>query len=79
MPRITFTARPINAPQASRKGGRRTLRDNKGPEKMAGHARGLGTPPRSTLPHGAAFIFIIPFAVVFWTGILHWAVGKMFP
>lgn len=46
MPRIVLTARPINAPQASRLGGRRTLRDKTGPGTVAGLAAGLGTSPR---------------------------------
>lgn len=46
MPRIVLTARPINAPQVSRKGGRRNLRNCKGPGTVAGLAAGLGTSPR---------------------------------
>lgn len=48
MPRIAFTAHPINpAPQASRSGGRRTLRDHQRPRSdIAGSARRLGIPER---------------------------------
>ena len=48
MPRIAFPAHPINpAPQASRSGGRRTLRDHQRPRSdLAGHARRLGIPAR---------------------------------
>lgn len=48
MPRIAFLAHPINpAPQASRSGGRRTLRDHQRPRSdIAGHARRLGIPAR---------------------------------
>lgn len=74
MPRITFTARPINAPQASRKGARRTLRDKEGPDQIAGPARGMGTPPRSTLPPGTVICALIPFALVFWI-VLAWAIS----
>ncbi|WP_347311399.1 hypothetical protein [Defluviimonas sp. SAOS-178_SWC] len=42
MPRITFTARPINAPQDSRTGGRRTLRDKQGPVFFVGRPGPLG-------------------------------------
>ena len=50
MPRIRLPAHNIHAPQASRTGGRRTLRDSTGPARDARAGRELGRPGRSLPP-----------------------------
>lgn len=67
MPRIRFTAPPINAPRDSRTGGRRTPRDHARPEEVARSGRDMGTHGRSLAPGW----WVLPMAVI---GILFWAV-----
>lgn len=64
MPRIVLTARPINAPQASRKGGWRNLRDCKGPGRVAGLAAAMGNPPRPFPPLWTFLFWIVVAAAI---------------
>ena len=69
MPRIRLTAHPLNAPQASRSGGRRTLRDHRESLELPGRARrDMGNRGRS-LPPGWWIGAAVPFALAFWTGV----------
>jgi len=66
--RIRFTAPPIHAPQASRMGGRRTLRDQTDPARGARAGRDMGTRGRS-FPPGWWIGAALPLALAFWTGV----------
>ena len=69
MPRIRLTAHPLNAPRASRSGGRRTLRDHRESLELPGRARrDMGNRGRS-LPPGWWIGAAVPFALAFWTGV----------
>ncbi len=68
MPRIRFTAHPINAPRASRTGGRRTPRYSTGLKRGERAGRDMGKPGRS-LPPGWWIGAAIPLALAFWTGV----------
>lgn len=63
MPRITFTAHPINTPQVSRTGWRRSLRDGKGPGTNAGRSADPGNPPRPPIFIAAAICLIVGTAI----------------
>ena len=76
MLRIRFTAHPINAPQASRTGGRRTLRDHRKASELPGRARrGMGNRGRS-LPPGWWIAAALPFGIAFWAGVA-WIVWRV--
>lgn len=67
--RIRLTAHPLNAPRASRTGGRRTPRDCMEDLELPGRARRvLGTPGRS-LPPGWWIAAALPFGIAFWAGV----------
>ena len=66
--RIRLTAHPLNAPQASRSGGRRTLRDHMDPARDAGTGRDVGNRGRS-LPPGWWIAAGLPLGLAFWTGV----------
>lgn len=69
MPRIRFTVRPINAPQASRKGGGRSLRHNAEGRASSCSGRDLGSPCRGFAPLRGWWI--LPAAAM---GLIFWAV-----
>lgn len=67
--RIRFTAHHINAPRASRTGGRRTPRDRRERlEVMERARRDMGNRGRS-LPPGWWIAAVLPLALAFWTGV----------
>lgn len=63
---IRFTATPLNAPRASRTGGRRTPRHSTDSTCDARAGRDLGNPGRSFAP-GWWIAAAAPFAAAFWT------------
>lgn len=67
--RIRFTAPPLNAPRASRTGGRRTPRDCMKDLELPGRARrALGRPGRS-LPPGWWIGAGLLLSLAFWSGV----------
>ena len=76
MTRIRFTAHPINAPRASRTGGRRTPRDHRESLELPGRARrDMGNRGRS-LPPGWWIAAGLPLGLAFWTGVA-WIVWRV--
>lgn len=76
MPRITFTAPSLNAPQASRSGGRRTLRDHRESLELPGKGcRDMGNRGRP-LPPGWWIGAALPLALAFWTGVA-WIIWRV--
>lgn len=76
MPRIRFTAHIIHAPQASRTGGRRTLRDCMKDLELPGRARrALGRHGRS-LPPGWWIGAALSLSLAFWTGVA-WIIWRV--
>ena len=74
--RIRLTAHPINAPRASRTGGRRTPRDHRESLELPGRARrGMGNRGRS-LPPGWWIGAGLLLSLAFWAGVA-WNVWRV--
>jgi len=74
--RIRFTAPPLNAPRASRTGGRRTPRDSRKASELPGRARrAMGNRGRS-LPPGWWIGAGLLLSLAFWTGV-SWIIWRV--
>ena len=75
MPRICFTARPINAPRDSRTGGRRTPRHDQEGEYVAPQSDvpAVGRPGRSTFTPGWWILPCLAYALIL-DAVIVWAI-----